>query len=279
MREDDEASRRGSGPGKFRKGGSTGNSMEDQPPAAVQMPGTSSTMTPQLMAQYWQRMQQYFAMMQQQMAMNRGMGMGGMAMNPQMMQMMQAQQMQQQMMAAQGRGGGGGGPNMPMMMNPQMMQQAQQMMAQQQGNPGGGNGGGQVGPAAARASTPWSSRCSRSRSTRPSSSRAGAAAGTTSSSSTTTRAAAATAWAADRRRGRACMTTSPAQRQPGRRPGLPPQPRRRRPQPADAAGHGSAECAPGERADGPQECRTPGANYRGGGGGRGGNRGFHPYAR
>lgn len=95
--------------------------------------GMGNGMTPQVMAQYFQRMQQYFQMMQGQMAM-RGMG----QMNPQMMQqMMQMQQMQQQMM---GRGGQG-----MQNMNPQQMQQMQQMqqqMQQQMMNQGGGGGQG-----------------------------------------------------------------------------------------------------------------------------------------
>lgn len=110
LREEEEAAKRG----KFKK-------ADDQSQGMQQM--GNSGMTPQVMAQYFQRMQQYFAMMQSQMAMNRGMNM-----NPAMWQnMMQMQQMQQMM----GRGGGGGqgGPNM---MNPQMMQQMQQQMMQQQ---------------------------------------------------------------------------------------------------------------------------------------------------
>lgn len=86
-----------------------------------QMPNMmgGNSMTPQMMAQYWQKMQQYFAMMQQQaMAANMGgMGMGGM--NPQMMAQMQQMQMQN------GMGG----------MNPQMQQQ---MMMQQMQNGGMG---------------------------------------------------------------------------------------------------------------------------------------------
>ncbi|KAK1770850.1 hypothetical protein QBC33DRAFT_218743 [Phialemonium atrogriseum] len=138
VREEEEAARRGGG-GKFGRkggpgggGGGAGSGMDDGSQAGNQgaMAGMAGAggMTPQIMAQYWQRMQQYLAMMQQQMAMNRGMNM-----NPQMMQMMQMQQMQQQMMAAQ-QGRGGSQPNSPMAamanMNPQMMQQMQQMMNQ-----------------------------------------------------------------------------------------------------------------------------------------------------
>ncbi|KAI9850730.1 MAG: hypothetical protein M1824_003112 [Vezdaea acicularis] len=97
-------------------------------------------MTPQMMAQYWQRMQQAFAMMQQQMAASRGMapmGMGGM--NPAMM----AQMQQMQAMAAMNNPGAGSqspqspgttGMNAAMtaQMTPQMMQQMQQMQNMQQ---------------------------------------------------------------------------------------------------------------------------------------------------
>lgn len=131
MREEEEAARRA---GKFKKGG-----MDDQNSAQAQMANQMAQggMTPQAMAQYMQRMQQYMAMMQQQMAMSRGM-------NPmmQMMQMQQMQQMQQQMAQA----GGQGGPN-PMAamqgMNPQMMQHMQQQM--QQGQMMGGGEQGQEG--------------------------------------------------------------------------------------------------------------------------------------
>ncbi|KAF4449271.1 putative heterogeneous nuclear ribonucleoprotein HRP1 [Fusarium austroafricanum] len=124
LREEEEASRRG----KFRKDGD----QSSQSSMGQQM--GNNGMTPQVMAQYFQRMQQYFAMMQSQMAMTRGM-----PMNPAMWQnMMQMQQMQQQMM---GRGGGGANAqNMMQNMNPQMMQQMQQMqqqMMQQQGQQGG----------------------------------------------------------------------------------------------------------------------------------------------
>lgn len=80
--------------------------------------GQANGMTPAMMAQYWQRMQQYFAMMQGMQAGNMG---GAGMMNPQMMQ----NPMMQQMMAQRG-------------MNPQMMQQ---MMMQQQAQQGQGQGG------------------------------------------------------------------------------------------------------------------------------------------
>ncbi|KAL1976401.1 hypothetical protein VTN31DRAFT_2683 [Thermomyces dupontii] len=96
--------------------------------------------TPQMMAQYWTRMQQYFAMMQQQMAMMaaaqaqaQAQGQGMQQMNPAMLQQMQ--QMQQMQMKQMQQAGGGQGQQTPspmMMMNPFMMQQMQQMQQQQQ---------------------------------------------------------------------------------------------------------------------------------------------------
>lgn len=123
LREEEEASRRS----KFRKG----DDQSSQGSMGQQM--GNNGMTPQVMAQYFQRMQQYFAVMQNQMAMSRGM-----PMNPAMwQQMMQMQQMQGNMM---GRGGGGPNQNMMNNMNPQMMQQMQQMqqamMQQQQAQQG-----------------------------------------------------------------------------------------------------------------------------------------------
>ncbi|KAI1270097.1 hypothetical protein F5Y18DRAFT_3498 [Xylariaceae sp. FL1019] len=127
MREEEEAARRG----KFNKKGG----MDDQSTAQNQMGNQMNQggMTPQVMAQYMQRMQQVMAMMQQQAAMNRGMGM-----NPAMMQMMQMQQMQQ--MQNQMAQGGGNNPNNPMAgMNQAMMQQMQNQMMANAGGQGQGN--------------------------------------------------------------------------------------------------------------------------------------------
>lgn len=128
MREEEEASRRG----KFKKG-----SIDDQSSNQGQMASQMNQggMTPQVMAQYMQRMQQYMAMMQQQAAMNRGMGM-----NPAMMQMLQMQQMQQQMQQQMAQGGGNA-QNMAAM-NQAMMQQMQNQMM---GSAGSGQGGSQGG--------------------------------------------------------------------------------------------------------------------------------------
>ncbi|KAK6074321.1 nuclear polyadenylated RNA-binding protein [Seiridium cupressi] len=119
--QEEEAAR---GRGKFGKKGGFEDQNSTQSP--MQSQASQSGMTPQVMAQYMQRMQQYMAMMQQQAAMSRGMGMG--MMNPAMMQQM----MQMQMMAQNGGQG----------MNPAMMQQMQNQMNQmgaQMGQAGQGN--------------------------------------------------------------------------------------------------------------------------------------------
>ncbi|EDO02743.1 hypothetical protein SS1G_05220 [Sclerotinia sclerotiorum 1980 UF-70] len=170
IREEEEV--RGPRGGRFKKGGNAGddfqNSNQQQQGGQMNAPGG---MTPQLMAQYWQRMQQYFALMQQQMAMGGGRGQmpGGMpgGMNPAMMaqmaQMQQMQQMQQQMQGGGGAGARSQSPQSPSAgmaamagMNPAMMQQMQQMqqmqmqqaMGGQAGNfaaGGGSNPGGRMG--------------------------------------------------------------------------------------------------------------------------------------
>ncbi|KAF3005531.1 hypothetical protein E8E14_004900 [Neopestalotiopsis sp. 37M] len=119
--QEEEASR---GRGKFGKkpGFDDQNSNQNQ----MQNQMSQSGMTPQVMAQYMQRMQQYMSMMQQQAAMSRGMGMG--MMNPAMMQQM----MQMQMMAQNGGQG----------MNPAMMQQMQNQMNQMGNQMGQGGGQG-----------------------------------------------------------------------------------------------------------------------------------------
>ncbi|KMU83414.1 DAZ-associated protein 1 [Coccidioides immitis H538.4] len=84
---------------KDEKSGSTDVSQQ----GAQGQTNLANTMTPQMMAQYWQRMQQYFAMMQQQMALAaaQGQGMAGAAamggMNPAMAQQMQQLKQMQQM--------------------------------------------------------------------------------------------------------------------------------------------------------------------------------------
>ncbi len=128
------------------------NNQSNQGGQNSQVPaGMAAGMTPQMMAQYWQRMQQYFAMMQQQMAasaMGGGMGMNQMQMSPQMMQQWQQMQQMKQMQQGQQQGsmspapqspGSQGMPNMAQMqgMNPQQQQLMMQQMMMQQGGMNG----------------------------------------------------------------------------------------------------------------------------------------------
>lgn len=117
--------------------------------------GMAGGLTPQMMAQYWQRMQQYFTLMQQQMAVaaSQGQGMGAMGMsgmNNPLMQQMQMKQMQQMQMGNNAQSPSMSPPaqsptpqNMQNMMNPAMMQQMQQQMQNQQGQ--ANNMAGQMG--------------------------------------------------------------------------------------------------------------------------------------
>ncbi|TAQ89391.1 hypothetical protein B7494_g2286 [Chlorociboria aeruginascens] len=154
MREEEET--RGGRGGRFRKGAGSDENPSNQPQqqgGGNQM--ATGGMTPQLMAQYWQRMQQYMAVMQQQMAMGGGRGMPG-GMNPAMMQQMQQMQAMQQMQQMQQMQGGAGArsqspqsPGVAMAgmqgMNPAMMQQMQQMQQMQMQQQGMGGGGFQAG--------------------------------------------------------------------------------------------------------------------------------------
>lgn len=153
----DEEERRRRGREGFRDAGQTDGSQQQQ--GAQGQVGMGAGITPQMMAQYWQRMQQYFAMMQQQMAVAaaQGQGMGGMgmgAMNPAMMQQMQMKQMQQMQMGNNQQQGSMSPPSqsptpqIQNMMNPamvQQMQQMQQMQNQGQGNNAAGGMPGQMG--------------------------------------------------------------------------------------------------------------------------------------
>jgi RNA-binding protein Musashi len=153
MREEEDSGR--GGRNRFRKGGGNderqdhSNNSQQQPQAGANQMAPGG-MTPQVMAQYFQRMQQYWMVMQQQMAMGAGRGMGG-GMNPammaQMQQMQQLQAMQQaQQMSGNPRSQSPQSPNTAMAnmqgMNPAMlaqMQQMQQLQAmQQQGMAGAG---------------------------------------------------------------------------------------------------------------------------------------------
>lgn len=164
--DDDRRNRRGRD--SFREGGhAVGDvSQQQQQQQSAQGPaGQLAGLTPQMMAQYWQRMQQYFAMMQQQMAAAAaaqgqaiaGMGMGGV--NPAMVQQMQMKQFQQMQMGANQQQGAlspqsqnAAIQGMPNVMSPTMMQQMQQQMQNQGANVGGmspgqmGMGGNYTGP-------------------------------------------------------------------------------------------------------------------------------------
>lgn len=107
IRDDDDGRGRFNKNGKnFNAGGAAGpqgGNFENQGSSmgaqGGQGMGGNPSMSPAMMAQYWQRMQQYFQMMQQQMASNMG-GQGGMnpmmggQPNPAMMQQMMAMQQQ-----------------------------------------------------------------------------------------------------------------------------------------------------------------------------------------
>ncbi|KAF7190944.1 putative RNA-binding protein [Pseudocercospora fuligena] len=206
-----------------------------------------NNMTPAMMAQYWQRMQQYFAMMQAQ---NMGGGMGGMGgMNPMMQQMM--------MQRAQQNG----------QMNPQMMQQ---MAAMQQGFNGGMQGGGnspmqggQNGNGRSNSQGGFSAQeqlmFEQQKYERQQMARMNQ--GNFGSENT---------W-----EGMYDDVPAPQGMSPGPgRGGFNPRGGRggfqkSTPQPAGQAPAGAPT--------GPKNAGRPGANYRGGG--RGGHRGFHPYAR
>ncbi|PYH84924.1 RNA-binding domain-containing protein [Aspergillus uvarum CBS 121591] len=281
----------------FRDGGAMG-SDGSQPQAGAQGQGSmAGGLTPQMMAQYWQRMQQYFALMQQQMAVAaaQGQGMGGMGMggmNPAMMQQMQQMKQMQQMQMGNNQApqeslsppSQSATPQTmaPNMMNPAMMQQMQQMqqmqnqgqasssgsMAGQMG--GGGNG---MNMAAANANGNYSNH------------RGGPGYNAQEQ-------IAFEQQKYEQQQARRAMENrafSPYQ-QGGPtswegmydevpQPNIPtgPQAMTR----AGSMGRGPTpqpqSAAPANAPTGPKNAGKPGANYRGGG--RGGHRGFHPYSR
>ncbi|GAP91180.1 putative heterogeneous nuclear ribonucleoprotein HRP1 [Rosellinia necatrix] len=257
MREEEEASRRG----KFKKGG-----MEDQGSNQTQMANQMNQggMTPQVMAQYMQRMQQYMAMMQQQAAMNRGMGM-----NPAMMQMLQMQQMQQMQQMAQAQGGGANAQGMAAM-NQAMMQQ---MQSQMMGNAGSGQGQGQ-GVDDQQAYNDYNQQQQGFNQRGGGGGRRGARGGYNQAYGNMGAGAGAgggdpTSW-----EGMYDDVPQPNFNQGGGRGGF----NRNR------AGYQQAQAAadpnhapPANAPTGPKNAGKPGANYRGGG--RGSSRGYHPYGR
>jgi RNA-binding protein Musashi len=143
MRDDDGGDKKFGRNNKFnnREQGGNGNAGYDNQQNA-QAQGGNGSMTPAMMAQYWQRMQQYFQQMQQNLAQQQGGG-GGMpgpmgpmgGMNP-----MQMQQMQAQMMGG-GMNRNTGSPNPQNMMGGGMNPMAMQQMM------GGGGPGAQGGNA------------------------------------------------------------------------------------------------------------------------------------
>ncbi|KAF6228410.1 hypothetical protein HO133_008140 [Letharia lupina] len=266
-------------------------------------------MTPQMMAQYWQKMQQYFTTMQQQMAsaavMQNG-GMGGMgAMNPAMMQQMQQmqqmkalQQMQQAQMGRQqgsqsplpqspGAQGGMQGMNPAMLQQMQQMQQMQMQQAQlqaQQGGGGGGGGGGNFngggGPMGASPGPGFGPGGGGPRRGTP---------GYNAQDQLAFEQQKYEQQQARRAAQEAQQMQSYQQGGPTSWEGMYDDV----PQPGGRGGGGGgrggnrgsagppagAPSAPANAPTGPKNAGKPGANYRGGHGGRGGHRGFHPYNR
>ena len=147
MREDEERDRRGRRLGRddrFRDDHSNYAHQSQNPNAQA----ISSGMSPQMAAQYWQRMQQFMAqfMAATQGGMMANMGMG--AMNPAMVQQMKQWQAMQQMNGnRQSDAQSTGAPSDRQgasAVNPQMMQQMQMAMASTRGQ-GAGNAGAQLG--------------------------------------------------------------------------------------------------------------------------------------
>ena len=144
MREEEERerrSRRGGRDDRFRDDHS-GHASQGQNQNAQAI---ANGMSPQMAAQYWQRMQQFMAqfMAAAQSGAMANMGMGGM--NPAMMQQMKQWQTMQQMQATrQSDPQNANSRQATAAVNPQMMQQLQMSMAPGQA-PVGGNFGAQIG--------------------------------------------------------------------------------------------------------------------------------------
>ncbi|KAI5860309.1 hypothetical protein GGS23DRAFT_244879 [Durotheca rogersii] len=262
MREEEEASRRG----KFRKGGIEDQSA-NQNPMANQM--GQGSMTPQLMAQYMQRMQQYLAMMQQQMVMNRGMGMG--AMNPAMMQMLQMQQLQHHM-AQQAQGGAAQNSQNPMAamanINPALLQQMQQMQSQMMANGGAVQGQGQgQGDGGQQGFNDFNNQ-QQMFNARGSGGRRGGRGGYQNYGNMS--GGDPTSW-----EGMYDDVPQPNFNQGGGRGGFHRNRGGNQPSPGPVD---PTHAPPANAPTGPKNAGKPGANYRGGGRG-GSNRGFHPYGR
>ncbi|KAL2833240.1 hypothetical protein BDW59DRAFT_138333 [Aspergillus cavernicola] len=284
LRDEEDRRRRGR---DFRDSSQGGADGSQQQPGAQGQAGMPGGLTPQMMAQYWQRMQQYFALMQQQMAVaaaqGQGQGMGAMGMagmNPAMMQQMQMKQMQQMQQMQMGNNQQSPSMSPPAqsptpqtmqnMMNPAMMQQMQQMQNQgQTGQMGmGGNAGGNANMGAnyngtrggpgynAHEQIAFEQQKYEQQQVRRALENRGFS---------PYQQGGPTSWEG--------MYDEVPQ------PNIPtgPQSMNR----SDSIGRGQTpqpqSTAPANAPTGPKNAGKPGANYRGGG--RGGHRGFHPYAR
>lgn len=236
-----------------QQGNNSNFAQEAQTSDAAQ---STNNMTPQMMAQYWTRMQQWFAMMQQNMSngMAPTQNMGGMMQNPQMM-----------MQAMQNQGGNQNPPNAAVQnaMNPAMMQQLQmqQMQAMQQQ---------QNAQSMQRMNSPMS----------------GGPGNRPAFNAHEQQAFEQQKYEQQARRG----PNSGSSSWDGMYEDVP-QPNAGNQSNVTHGGHGNrggrggrgggsqqpAGTPPANAPTGPRNAGRPGANYRGGG--RGGHRGFHPYAR
>ncbi|KAF7586479.1 hypothetical protein BBP40_008812 [Aspergillus hancockii] len=285
LRDDDDRRNRRGRDG-FREGGqvSSDGSQQQGAQGPAGMPGG---LTPQMMAQYWQRMQQYFALMQQQMAVaTQGQGMGGMGMggmSPAIMQQMQMKQMQQMQMSNNQQQGSMSPPSqsqtpqMQNMINPAMMQQMQQMQQIQNQSQGGqagnainmgGNSPGSVSMGAGNYSGhrgPGYNAHEQIAFEQQKYEQQQARRALENRAFSPYQQGGPTSWEG--------MYDEVPQ------PNIPtgPQAMNR----ASSMGRGPTpqpqSAAPANAPTGPKNAGKPGANYRGGG--RGGHRGFHPYAR
>ncbi|OJJ43309.1 hypothetical protein ASPZODRAFT_74869 [Penicilliopsis zonata CBS 506.65] len=242
--------------------------------------GMGVGMTPQMMAQYWQRMQQYFALMQQQMAVAAanqgqpmGMGMGGMnpAMMQQMQQMkqMQQQQQQQQQQPQEGMSPSSQSPGpqgMSNMMNPQIMQQ---MQSQGQGGMSNSMAGNMMGNNySAQRSGPGYNAQEQIAFEQQKYEQQQARRAMDNRGFSPYQQGGPTSWEG--------MYDEVPQ------PNIPTGPQSMSRGSGGGIGRGSTtpqpqSAAPANAPTGPKNAGRPGANYRGGG--RGGHRGFHPYSR
>ena len=316
MRDEEEAAGRGGRGGRrggkdndrFRDndrgnfdGGNASNQNQNQNQQGGQ--GMYNGMTPQMMAQYWQKMQQYFATMQQQMAAAAAVQNGGMAgqmgipsMNPAMMQQMQAmtqmkmQAMQQQMNQSQDsqsplpQSPGAQGMNPAMM---QQMQQFQQMQMQQQAQGGamnavpsmnsnavgGGPAIGNYGGGARRGTPGYNAQDQLLFEQQKYEQQQARRAAQEAQHVQNYQQGGPTSWEG--------MYDDVPQPNIGAQGGM----GRGGPNASNKAGQqnrgsqGPQSAPPANAPTGPKNAGKPGANYRGGGRGAGAHRGFHPYAR